>query len=121
MNVLHSFIFRSIRIFFPGDRLHDFWYLSTSVCRSANSNKENFPSINLFYISGTFAVISIMTAQAIENVVPPGTVVNGTDLEFMEAALLDQKIQAGTTLALLVGLVQVMFNSIVFLSSYYLS
>ena len=67
--------------------------------------------------SGTFAVISLMTAQAIEGVVPPST--NSIDQELMSISsanisnpsMMSNKISAATTLALLVGLVQVNFNS----------
>ena len=53
--------------------------------------------------SGTFAVISLMTAQAIEGVPQTSlSVANESD-----ASIMSDKISTATTLALLVGLVQV--------------
>jgi hypothetical protein len=66
---------------------------------------------------GTFAVISLMTAQAIETVLPISMNSidhNQTSFSFSKGSdslIMSNKISLATTLALLVGLVQVSFNS----------
>ena len=61
--------------------------------------------ISMFSFPGTFAVISLMTAQAIEGVIHPS--IDSLDHKPMSSSLLSDKISIATTLALLVGLVQV--------------
>ena len=64
---------------------------------------------------GTFAVISLMTAQAIEGVIPSSMHLNNhneTSFSLSEASnslIISEKVNIATTLALLVGLVQVKF------------
>lgn len=60
---------------------------------------------NRFVFIGTFAVISLMTAQGIESVIKPSN-----QTSFSDPLIINDKITAATTLALLVGFVQV--NSI---------
>jgi len=74
---------------------------------------ENF---NKFFL-GTFAVISLMIAQAIEGVINPSMNLinhNQTFFSFSNEShsfILNEKISIATTLALLVGLVQVSFDN----------
>ncbi|CAF1544697.1 unnamed protein product, partial [Adineta steineri] len=62
---------------------------------------------------GTFAVISLMIAQAIEGVVPSSMdMINNTTIVSNESNSLlnNEKVQVATTLALLVGLVQLLLS-----------
>jgi len=51
---------------------------------------------------GTFAVISLMTAQGIESAIKPSN-----QTSFSDPLIINDRITAATTLALLVGFVQV--------------
>lgn len=69
--------------------------------------------ISMFSFLGTFAVISLMTAQAIEGVTHPSIDHKPMSSSFSNASdssLLSDKISIATTLALLVGFVQVGLN-----------
>ncbi|CAF1109888.1 unnamed protein product [Adineta ricciae] len=73
---------------------------------------------------GTFAVISLMVAQAIEGILssPMHVISNGNETFSNESipSLIDEKIRISTTLALLVGLIQILlfFLRLGFLSVY---
>jgi uncharacterized membrane protein len=70
-----------------------------------------------FFIKGTFAVISLMTAQAIGTVLPlsiNSVDHNQTSFSFSdqsESLIISHKISIASTLALLVGLIQVSFDN----------
>ncbi len=72
--------------------------------------------IDVFFLVGTFAVISLMIAQAIEDVL--GSSVNASNMNETfsfsndsNSLILNEKISIATTLALLVGIFQVNFNN----------
>lgn len=114
---LMEIYFRIICFFFSCTCLYVLWYMSTFIYRLISfCIFKIFRLINKFYI-GTFAVVSLMSAQAIESVSHTSINLinnNNQSLSLLsnvaDSVIINQKIGVATTLVLLVGIVQVCFT-----------